>query len=107
MNSIEQEELYSKSNHEIAAALGARFRAYRIALGLTQKDIAEKTGISLITIARFENGYASSIGLSNYIGLLRATGQLERIVDSIPEIPESLFRKKANRQRIRKKRNHE
>ena len=37
MNSIEQQDLYGKSNYEIVMDLGARLRSYRIALRLTQE----------------------------------------------------------------------
>ena len=37
MNAIEQREIYAKSNFEVMTELGARFRAYRIALGLSRR----------------------------------------------------------------------
>lgn len=103
MNSVDLQDLYGKSNYEVAAALGAKFRAYRIALRLTQKDVAEKAGISVITLARFESGVSSSISLSYFIGLLRAIEQLERIAEVIPEIPDSLYTSRKVAQRVRRK----
>lgn len=99
-------ELYGKSNYDLAAELGARFRAYRIALRMTRTEMAEKAGVSAMTLARFENGSTSSISLSNFIGLLRAIKQLDRIVETIPEIPDSLYhkpRKSGVTQRVRRK----
>ena len=104
MNYTSQQELYGLSNYEVAAELGARFRAYRVALRLTQKDVAEKSGVSVLTISRFEKGAAPSISLYYYIALLRAIQQLERVADSIPEIPESLYgKRRAAAQRVRRK----
>jgi transcriptional regulator with XRE-family HTH domain len=99
-------ELYGKSNYDLAAELGARFRAYRIALRMTRMEMAEKAGVSAMTLARFENGNTSSISLSNFIGLLRAIKHLDRIVETIPEIPDSLYhkpRKPGVTQRVRRK----
>jgi len=107
MNSIDLQDLYGKSNHEIAAELGARFRAYRVALRLTRKEVAEKAGISIITIARFESGQSSAISLPYYIALLRTIGHLERILDSIPDLPDSLYRKSRTMQRVRRKKDEE
>jgi len=100
MNSVDLQDLYGKSNYEVAAALGTRFRAYRIALRLTQKDVAEKAGISVITLARFESGVSSSISLSYFIGLLRAIEQLERIAEVIPD---SLYTSRKVAQRVKRK----
>ena len=41
MNNLDLTELYGRSNNDIIVELGRRFRAYRIALRMTQKDIAE------------------------------------------------------------------
>ena len=103
MNNITQRDLYAKSNYEVATELGARLRAYRIALRLTQKEVAEKAGISVITLARFESGASSSISLTYFIGLLRAMEQLERVVDVVPEIPDSLYLSRKAAQRVRRK----
>lgn len=103
MNSIEQQDLYGKSNYEIVAALGSRFRSYRIALRLTQKEVAQQAGVSVLTLARFEHGNASAIGLSHFVGLMRAVGQLEAIAASVPEIPDSLYEKHVISQRVRRR----
>lgn len=82
--------LYGLSNHQIAAELGVRFRRYRTQLGLTRKDISEQSGISAITIARFESG-SSSISLGNLLALLRCIQRLEAIEELIPDLPDSLY----------------
>lgn len=107
MDELDIEDLYERSNNDIVSELGERFRSYRIALRLTQKDVAEQSGVSVMTVVRFEKGEGGSIRLDTFVSLLRAVQRLEGIVESIPEIPTSLYdeRKSRNRQkqRVRKK----
>lgn len=107
MNSIEQQDLYGKSNYEIVMDLGARLRSYRIALRLTQEEVARQAGVSVLTLARFERGAAPAIGLSHFVGLMRAVGQLEGITACVPEIPDSLYGKRVASQRVRRRKNEE
>lgn len=104
MNSIDLQDLYGRSNHDLAAELGTRFRSYRIALRLTRKEVADKAGMSVITLSRFENGQSSALSLPYFIALLRTIGHLGKIMETIPEIPESLYRKNRVAQRVRRKR---
>lgn len=105
----DQFELYGRSNHSISVELGERFKSYRIALRLTQKEIAEHAGVSVMTVVRFENGEADSLGLDKFIALLRCIQRLEPIFDLIPEIPSSLYDIKSlnhnSPKRVRRKRN--
>lgn len=87
-------DIYELSNGEVAASLGERFREYRGALGLSQKDVAQQSGVSVMTIVRFERGQGNSIRLDNLIALMRAVQRLDDIADLIPEIPQSLYPKK-------------
>ena len=79
MNNISLTDLYERSNNDISVQLGKRFRDYRIALRLTQKDISRQTGVSVMTIVRFETGEGSSIRLNNFVALMRAIQRLEGI----------------------------
>mgnify|MGYP003458630348 CR=1 FL=1 len=54
MNGYLFRDLYAKSNNDIVAELGKRFRDYRIALRLTQKEVADLLGISQSYISRLE-----------------------------------------------------
>ena len=93
----EEEQLqdtYAYSNGELAAQLGERFKDYRSALGLSQKQVAIQSGVSVMTIVRFERGQGSSIRLDNLIALLRAVQRLDDIAELIPEMPQSLYAKK-------------
>lgn len=93
----EEEQLqdtYAYSNGELAAQLGERFKDYRSALGLSQKQVAIQSGVSVMTIVRFEKGQGNAIRLDNLIALLRAVQRLDDIAELIPEMPQSLYAKK-------------
>ena len=71
---------------------------------LTQKEVAEQSGVGLTTIHKFENGTASNLSLSTFILLLKVVGQINSLDDLLPELPESpyLIRKDEKKaQRIR------
>ena len=88
------QDTYEYSNGELAAQLGERFRDYRSALGLSQKQVALQSGVSVMTIVRFERGQGNSIRLDNLIALLRAIQRLDDITGLVPEMPQSLYAKK-------------
>ena len=96
-NTIEDLELYGLSNSDISVDLGKRFKNYRIALNLTQKEVSEQSGVSVMTLVRFESGEFGSIGLNKFIALMRALQLLENIADVIPDMPESLYDKRSIR----------
>ena len=56
---------------EIVAMLGRRFKDYRIGCDLTQKEVSERSGISVVTIRNFENGRMYNVTLGTFIELLR------------------------------------
>ncbi len=90
----------AKSNYEIIAELGGRFREYRLLSDMTQKEVAEKSGVSVFTISQFENGLAGNIGFGTILSLLRSIGFLqeaEKLLPSLPmppSVPKKLYRKK-------------
>ena len=88
------QDTYEYSNGELAALLGERFRNYRNSLGLSQKEVALNSGVSVMTIVRFEKGQSNSIRLDNLIALFRAIQRLEDIMELVPDMPESLYAKK-------------
>ena len=88
------QDTYEYSNGELAALLGERFRNYRNTLGLSQKDVAINSGVSVMTIVRFEKGQGNSIRLDNLIALFRAVQRLDDIMELVPDMPESLYAKK-------------
>ncbi len=71
---------------------------------LTQKEVAEQSGIGLTTIHKFEKGIAGNISLSTFILLLKVVGMVDELNNVLPELPESpyLIRKNNKKaQRIR------
>jgi transcriptional regulator with XRE-family HTH domain len=90
-------ELYKMPGSELIRQLGQRYSDYRKRTGQTQKDVAEKSGLSVFTISSFENGSATGITLASFIKLLRAIDCLDEIEKLLPELPESpraLFKKR-------------
>ena len=60
-----------------------RLKQYRINYPLTQSELAEKSGVSVRSISRFENG--EDISMSKFISLLRALDLGERLIELIPD----------------------
>ena len=97
-------DLYEYTTPELVRRLGERCKDYRMRCNLTQKEVAERSGIGLTTIHKFENGSAGNISLSTFILLLKVVGQINALDDVLPELPESpyLMRKNEKKaQRIR------
>ena len=71
---------------EKIVVLGLRFKEYRKALGLSQRDLHKKTGVALSTISLFENGKGHGLSLSHFYLLMDAL-DLEMDPDEIiPEV---------------------
>lgn len=82
------------SSIEIIHELGQRFAQHRKRAKLTQKDVAEQSGVSVFTISGFENGSQSGITLKTFIKLLRAIGEeeaMQNILLEQPPSPKELF----------------
>ena len=97
-------DLYEYSTPELVRLLGSRFKDYRMRCNLTQKEVAEQSGIGLTTIHKFENGTAGNLSLSTFVLLLRVVGQVNALNDVLPELPESPYlvrREEKKAQRIR------
>ena len=88
---LTKENIHSLSNTEIIQSLGVQYKSYRLNANLTQKEVAEKAGVSLITLRAFETGKATNITMGNLLALLRAINNLECITEILPEIPISPY----------------
>jgi len=89
-------ELYEQSGSDIIRQLGKRYSDYRKRMGFTQKEVAEKSGLSVFTISSFENGSSTGVTLASFIKLLRAIDNLDEIEKLLPvlhESPRALFKK--------------
>ena len=93
---------------ELVRMLGIRFKDYRLRANMTQREIAEVTGLTIPTIQHFENGLSNNISLGTFLLLLKAVGCINGLDELMPEQPESPYlyndnNKKA--QRVRHKKN--
>lgn len=75
------------SNTDIMLLLARRIREYRLAARLSQREMAEKSGVSYTTISHFEQGRNPNISLYNFISLLRVVGMETRMPELLPELP--------------------
>ncbi len=92
------------SNDAALAEVGQRLKDARIAFPLTQAQLAERSGVSLRTIANLESGHDVTFG--NLISILRALGLLSRLelIAPQPEVrPSELAAQRPKRQRVRTK----
>ena len=76
---------------QVIIILGRRFKEYRLAYNLTQKEVSEKTGINLITIRKFENGQLYNITLQTFLKLIKVLERMEYVDELLPEIPMSAY----------------
>ena len=98
-------DYYEYSIPELIKMLGARFKDYRLRSEMTQKDVAEQSGVSINTITKFENGTKGSMSLGTFLLLMKAIGQIEGLDDMMPDLPESAYLQNGGKkvQRIRHK----
>lgn len=82
-------DLAYTSNYEILQILSKRMKEYRLSARMSQRELAEKSGVSYTTICRFEQGKHPNISLSNFIALLRQVGMESRMAEVLPELPVS------------------
>ena len=99
---IYMKDLYEYSTPELVRMLGSRFREYRMRCNLTQREVAEQTGIGMTTIHKFENGSAGNISLSTLILLLKVVGQINALDDLMPELPESPYLMKKGDKKVQR-----
>lgn len=100
------DDYYEYSAPELVRMLGLRFKEYRLRANLTQKEVAEMAGVSILTIHRFENGTVGNISLGTFLLLLKTVGCINDLDSLMPEQPESpyLYKEKNKKiQRVRHK----
>lgn len=67
--------LYGNENNEtIMRELGQRIKDNRIAMNLTQEEMADRSGVALRTVARIENG--EGVKVESVLNILRVLGVL-------------------------------
>ena len=75
------------TNSDILLLLAKRLKDYRLAARMSQKELADLSGVSQTTISHFEQGVNRNLTLSNFISLLRTLGMEQRVVELLPELP--------------------
>lgn len=98
--------MIKKNYQNYLTELGKRLKYYRVNVGLTQRELEYKSGVSLRSISRFEQGV--SIQLESLIKILCAL-DLENNLDLL--IPDqtkrpSYYLNNTHRQRVRKSANN-
>lgn len=98
--------IYFKSHSEIAKNLSERLKSRRIAHNLTQKELAERSGVSFGSVKRFEQ--QGEISLKHLIALAVVLGHAQDF-EPLFEQPKATSidqvlsaREQAKRKRVRK-----
>lgn len=88
---LNKENISALSNAAIVQNLGLQFCTYRLNARLTQKEVAQRAGVSMLTLRAFEQGKATNITMGNFLSLLRTIGQLPAVADLLPDMPISPY----------------
>lgn len=75
------------SNADILELLATRVKEYRLATRMSQRELAQKSGVSYTTICHFEQGKNPNLTLNNFISLLRCIGMERNMLELLPELP--------------------
>lgn len=75
------------TNEDILLTLSKRVKEYRLAMRMSQRELAEKSGVGYTTISHFEQGKNPNLTLNNFISLLRCIGMESRMSELLPELP--------------------
>ena len=62
------------TNQDIILLLCRRLKEYRLAARISQREMAERSGVSLATLSHLEQGTSRNITLNNFISLMRVIG---------------------------------
>ncbi|MCS2310900.1 helix-turn-helix domain-containing protein [Phocaeicola vulgatus] len=57
------------TNSDMLTLLASRVKEYRLAARMSQKELAEQSGVSQTTISHFEQGVSRNLTLANFISL--------------------------------------
>lgn len=75
------------TNQDIITFLCQRLKEYRLAARISQREMAERSGVGLTTISHLEQGVNRNITLNNFISLMRVVGMEQRLFELLPELP--------------------
>lgn len=83
--------IYEYTDESIVTELCKKIKSVRLSCCFSQQELAEKSGVSVITIKRIESCKVNDITLGTLLKIMRVSGTLEGIVDLVPDLPESPF----------------
>ena len=88
--------------HDVQMGLAKRARERRLLLNITQAELAERSGVSLASVRRFET--SGEISLRSFLAMALVLGELKEVAELFqPPPPMSLFAKNSRpRKRSRK-----
>lgn len=86
-NILHMERTEPSTNSDILQLLSERLKDYRLAARMSQKELAEQSGVGRTTISHFEQGVSGNMTLNNFISLLRVLGMEHRMEQLMPELP--------------------
>jgi len=95
-------DIYQYSTTEIIRIIGQRARTYRIRLGLTQRELAERAGVSVPTLQIFETGQSKDISFSTLLRILRGIGQLDGVDTLLAEVAESPYETRDSQEQVKR-----
>ena len=87
-------DYYSLTDSAIEVEIGARLKALRLRRNVTQKALAEATGLSVTAIKGIEAGGGTLSTLIAVLRELRALDQLQHFIPEITVSPLQLARRK-------------
>ena len=73
---------------------GERIRGWRMVLGLTAQQVAERADITRDTLRKIESGHPT-VSFGNVAQVLRALGVLDQAVDSVDPLASDIGRLRA------------
>ena len=79
------------SDSEISEYLGERIKTYRKEAKISQKRLANDTGLSTSTIQKFETG-KMNISVLNLFAIMRTLGLIENVSLLFPEQPHNPYK---------------
>ena len=88
--------------------LNRRFKQYRISTNTTQEELSEKSGVSVYTIKKFENG--SDIRISTLNKLLNSLGLInvfDNLIVDVSDRPSYRAKQKKEKMRARTIKNND
>lgn len=94
----------TESNLFILKEFGKRIQDVRISASITQKELAERSGVSASTMERIEKG--ENVKIENILNVLRALSLLENFDVLVPEqeiVPTIVIERRMKRKRVRNK----